>query len=93
MGRFSDMKDKLANAKDAVHIKILEVQLEWGKPRKMKQDILTQLAKYAQQSGQPATVFEEGYCILMDERCQWVLKFQSIFNLSIKLGRSCHIPS
>lgn len=65
MGRFSDMKDRLANAKDAVHIKVLEAQLEREEKKKekfekTKQDFLAQLAKYAAQSGQPATIFEEG---------------------------------
>jgi hypothetical protein len=65
MGRFSDMKDRLANAKDAVHIKVLEAQLEKEEKKKekfekTKQDFLAQLAKYAAQSGQPATIFEEG---------------------------------
>ena len=70
MGRFSDMKDRLVNAKDAVHIKALEAQLERGKKKeekfeKTKQEFLAQQAKYAHQNGQPATVFEEGKWYLL----------------------------
>lgn len=64
MGRFSDMKDKLANARDTVHIKVLEAQLEREERKKKqfeqnKQDFLAKLAKYLGPN-QPMTVFEEG---------------------------------
>lgn len=65
MGRFSDMKDKLANAKDAVHIKLLEAQLDREEKKaenfeKQKEKFLAETTRLAHKSGQPATVFEEG---------------------------------
>jgi hypothetical protein len=65
MGRFSNLKDKLADAKDAVHIKYLEAQVEREKKKeadfeKNKQKFLERTAKWAHQSGQPATLFEGG---------------------------------
>ena len=69
------MKDKLANARDAVHIKVLEAQLERGKRKeekfeKDKQDFLAELARLAHKNGQPATVFDEGkwYILYPDGR-------------------------
>lgn len=65
MGRFSDMKDKLANARDAVHIKVLEAQLEREDKKKEKfekdkQDFMAKQTKYGELSRQPATIFEGG---------------------------------
>ncbi|CUM46624.1 uncharacterized protein AC631_05359 [Debaryomyces fabryi] len=75
MGRFSDLKNKLADARDTVHIKLLEAQLDRKEKQaekfeKTKQDFLAELARLAQKSGQPATVFEEGkwYTLYPDGR-------------------------
>lgn len=75
MGRFSNWKDKLADAKDSVHIKILEAQLDREKKKqedfeKTKQKFLDRTVKEAHKSGQPATVFEEGswYILYPDGR-------------------------
>lgn len=70
MGRFSDMKDKLANARDAVHIKVLEAQVEREEKKKEKfeknkEDFIAQAAKLAKSNGQPATIFEEGKWFLL----------------------------
>lgn len=75
MGRLSNLKDKLSNAKDTVHIKLLEAQLERENKKeekfeKTKQDFLAETARIAHKSGQPATVFEEGkwYILYPDGR-------------------------
>lgn len=75
MGRFSNLKDKFADAKDSVQIKILEAQLDREKKKeekfeKNKKEFLDQVAKDAHKSGQPATVFEEGtwYILYPDGR-------------------------
>lgn len=65
MGRLSDFKNKLADARDSAHIKVLEAKLDREQKKeqkfeKMKQDFLADTAKEAHKSGQPATIFENG---------------------------------
>lgn len=65
MGRFSNLKDKLADVKDNVQIKILEAQLDRENKKQerfenMKTNFLAKVAEDAHKSGQPATIFEEG---------------------------------
>lgn len=65
MGRFSDFKNKLADAKDSAQIKLLEAKLDREKKKEekfenMKKDFLDKTAQDAHKSGQPATIFENG---------------------------------
>lgn len=65
MGRFSNLKDKLADARDSVQIKILEAQADREKKKeenfeKTRQKFLERVAKDAHRSGLPATLFENG---------------------------------
>ena len=69
MGRFSNLKDKLADAKDSVHIKILEAQLDTEKKKeekfeKNKKELDSQLRYLRKECGT--------FYILMDERNQWL---------------------
>lgn len=84
MGLFSDLKSKLADAKDTAHIKVLEAKLDREKKKelkfeKMKEDFLAQTAKEAHASGQPATVLENGqWYILYPDGRKEVMVTQSV---------------